>query len=233
MTKRIQVTAVKVKKERKQKDPTPPFLPPQFSSVTLVAPRRSGKTNLICWMLLNGLLDSYERVVLYSPSIYFDQTYKSIMSADNLYFSDEISDEELQQVMKEQSQLAMENKKNTLLIIIDDFSSQLRGKAKFGGFQKTLDTLYSRCRHILTTVICTSQYYSHLSPCVRMNTSHLICFRLSRKEWKRVAEEFRLHLSEKEFISMAEAATKEKYSFFLVDMNTPDDDKVFGKGFRK
>lgn len=232
MTIRVEVTAVQLKKERKRKDPTSSFLPPQFSAVSIVAPRRSGKTNLICWMLLNGLLDAYKNCVLFSPSVLFDRTYSSLEHADNLLVSEEISDEALRDVMRKQTALARKSKKNTLLLIIDDFSSQLRGKQKSGGFQKTLDTLYSRCRHILTTVICTFQYYSHFSPCVRMNTSHLIAFRLSRKEWQHIAEEFRLHLSEKEFIEIAEAATMEKYKFFMIDLTTPDDNKVFGQGFR-
>ena len=235
--KQIKVDAVIPKRsqeERKPRDKTPSFLPPQFSAVSIVSPRRCGKTNLIVWMLFKGgMLKAYKRAAIFTPSALTDPVWSALESNKKVWFSDVVSDSKLKQVMELQQELARQSSKNTLLLVLDDFGSVIRASSKKNGegFQKTLDTLYSRARHIYTTIICTSQFYSHFSPCARLNTTHFIAFRLAKQEWEKVYVDFGLHLTKEEFVKMMQGFTKDKYEFAMIDLNTSDDGKVFHQGF--
>lgn len=229
MTKQqILPTAVPKKEGRRIKDNSPPWSPRKFFALSIIGSRTSGKTNLVAWCLLNGWLENYKNVVIFSPSVTFDKTWTAIEDYDNVLASDECNDQILNEVMQHQKRLFKKSKKNDLLLIIDDFSSVMRTK---GGFVKALDKIYSTCRHFGTSIVVTAQFFCHLSPTCRLNSTNVIVFRLNDKENAKLAEEFRMFLPDKEFIQRAIEATQKRYHFFYIDMQTEEPDKVFTEGF--
>jgi len=228
MTKRILPSAVPKKEGKRIKDRSPPWSPRKFFALSIVGSRTSGKTNLVAWCLLNGWLDNYKNVVIFSPSVTFDKTWTSVEDYDNILASDECSDAILNQVMDHQKRLWRKSHKNDLLIIVDDFSSVMRTK---GGFTKTLDKIFSTARHYGTSICITAQFLNHISPTCRLNSTNVIVFRLNDKEYTKLAEEYRMFLSDKEFIQNAIEATHQRYHFFYIDMQTEDRQKVFTEGF--
>jgi hypothetical protein len=180
---------------------------------------------------LNGWLKNYKNTLIFSPSITFDKTWTAIEDERNVLVSEECNDAILEDVLKKQKALYRKSKKNDLLIILDDFSSILRSKG--GGFSKTLDKLFSTCRHFATSIVVTAQYFSHISPTCRLNSTNLVVFRLNDKEYRKMAEEYRIFLTDKEFIDMAIDSTQEKYHFFYINLQTEDETKVFSEGFQE
>lgn len=228
MTKRILPDAVRKREGRKIKDKSPPWSPRKYHATLVIGSRMSGKSNCLAWCLLNGWSKNYKNVILLSPSVTFDKTWTAIEHLDNVLVSDQCDDAILNDILESQKQLVKKSRKNDLLLIIDDFASILRSK---GGPSKVLDKIFSTGRHYSMSVVLTSQYLNFVSPACRMNATNLIVYRLNDKEYAKLAEEYRMFLTDKEFIKKAIDATKRRFSFFYIDCQTEDIDKVFNEGF--
>ena len=94
---------------------------------------------------------------------------------------------ELPRVMNKQQQAIKEEREigkplSQMCIYIDDMLGSLR-------FDKHLDALFSRGRHIGCSVFLTSQVFRGASSTIRKNIDNLICFRLNQTEYQSVREE--------------------------------------------
>jgi hypothetical protein len=77
-------------------------------------------------------------------------------------------------------------------------------------------------RHILISLIVTSQKYTSISTTIRENATGVICFESSNKQLDLLYEDHG-NMPRKEFDRMFRDATREKHSFFCINYSNPPD----------
>ena len=199
----------------------------------LLAPSNSGKTVLIQNMVIDIYDRCFERVYIFSPSVYVDDAYKSIINYqtdimkveekhDKLYF-DHYEVEDLNNIIQQQHDiiLHMKDKKYkklfSILIIVDDFADD----PSFSRHSKSLWGLFSRGRHNQISVICSTQKYKAMASIIRLNISCMIVFKLkNNSDLESFLEELSGTLGgdKKALLEIYNMATKEPYSFLYVNM---------------
>jgi GTPase SAR1 family protein len=192
-----------------------PLKQPPFSLV-LIAPTKSGKSNIIVNLLKNsyfGYDDVFEEIYYISPTVTIDSTLKSILEDDNIIkISDEddlkFLDDILNDIVKNQKAKEKEDRKH-VLIILDDCLDYLKKS-------KRLDALPSYSRHYKITLIITTQVYNALPTKLRKNIN---CFIISKiynnKDLINIEEELGANFNN--FKENYNKATEKKYDFLFVD----------------
>ena len=190
--------------------PQPPF------SLVLVAPTKSGKSNIIVNLLKNsyfGYDDVFDEIYYISPTVGIDDTLKSINEDDDIIkISEEddlkLLDDILNDIVKNQKEKPKEDRKH-VLIVLDDCLDYLKKS-------KRLDSLPSYSRHYKITIILTTQVYNALPTKLRKNTN---CFIISKiynnKDLINIEEE--LGANYHNFKENYNKATDKKYDFLFVD----------------
>jgi hypothetical protein len=108
--------------------------------------------------------------------------------------------------------------KHTLLVL-DDCSFDGSLKAKMNG---VLTRIACNGRHILISLICTSQKYSSVSTTIRENATGVIMFECSNKQLELFSEDH-CNINKKRFEQMFRDTTREKHTFMVVNYsNSPD-----------
>lgn len=190
--------------------PKPPF------SLVLIAPTKSGKSNIIVNLLKNsyfGYDDVFDEIYYISPTVGIDDTLKSINEDDNIIkISEEddlkFLDDILNDIVKNQKSKAKEERE-PVLIVLDDCLDYLKKS-------KRLDSLPSYSRHYNISIIITTQVYNALPTKLRKNAScYLIARIYNNKDLQNIEEEIGANFSD--FKANYDKATKEKYSFLFVD----------------
>jgi len=190
--------------------PKPPF------TMALVAPTKSGKSNLIVNLLKNsyfGYDDVFDEIYYISPTVGIDETLRSINEDDDIIKIDEEDDlkyldDILNDIVKNQKSKAKEERE-PVLIVLDDCLDYLKKS-------KRLDSLPSYSRHYNISIIITTQVYNALPTKLRKNAScYLIARIYNNKDLQNIEEEIGANFSD--FKANYDKATKEKYSFLFVD----------------
>lgn len=190
--------------------PKPPF------TMALVAPTKSGKSNLIVNLLKNshfGYDDIFDEIYYISPTVGIDETLRSINEDDDIIKIDEeddlkFLDDILNDIVKTQKAKSKEERE-PVLIVLDDCLDYLKKS-------KRLDSLPSYSRHYNISIIITTQVYNALPTKLRKNAScYLIARIYNNKDLQNIEEEIGANFHE--FKSNYDKATKEKYSFLFVD----------------
>ena len=181
VNKVVQVKKYTQKQSRYDHTPRAPF------AQLLLAPRNSGKTNLILNQCLDIYRDCFEKIVVFSHSWNTDSTWlplKKYMQEKEWNLQEcgfsEYSDEALAKVIAEQSAIVRYQKSHGqtqiygILIIFDDM---IDSRAAMRG--KQIEILYARGRHIFCSVISSTQAYKRgASNLVRFNSDHELVWRL-------------------------------------------------------
>jgi hypothetical protein len=190
--------------------PRPPFC------LALVAPTKSGKSNLIVNLLKNsnfGYDDIFKETYYISPTVNLDDTLKSISEDDDIIKIDEEEDlkyldDILNDIVKTQKSKKKEERE-PVLIVLDDCLDYLKKS-------KRLDSLPSYCRHYNISIIITTQVYNALPTKLRKNSSGYLIARIyNNKDLQNIEEEIGANFMD--FKKNYEIATKDKYSFLYVD----------------
>jgi hypothetical protein len=190
--------------------PKPPF------TMALVAPTKSGKSNLIVNLLKNsyfGYDDVFDEIYYISPTVGIDETLRSINEDDDIIKIDEEDDlkyldDILNDIVKNQKSKAKEERE-PVLIVLDDCLDYLKKS-------KRLDSLPSYSRHYNISIIITSQVFNALPIKLRKNAScYLIARIYNNKDLQNIEEEIGANFSD--FKTNYDKATKEKYNFLFVD----------------
>lgn len=230
----VNIEAVQVKDPNgKLKDNSPEWAPRKYHTLSIIGSRTKGKTNLMVWMLLTGgLAKCYEQVVILSPSITFDKTWRALDKYENISTSSDCTGEILEAILTLQKQRWSQRKKSDkrppdTLLVIDDFGPV----ARTGDVKKVLEKLYATARHFGLSLWFSVQAAMMLSPVMRLNSTNVILFRLNLKEYRKLSEEWRCHLSEQDFISRCLDATREKYHFLYINLQTNEQERIFNEGF--
>jgi hypothetical protein len=200
------------KKEDKNKLPDP--IPNFPFCLTLIAPTNSGKTVVIVNLLYRHYKKYFDEIIYISPTVHIDDTLENNVNEDDeitkIYEDDDLRNVDilLDEVIKEQKKTPKEERKK-ILIVLDDMIAYFKKHS-------TLDNLPSLSRHYGICFIVCSQSYMALPPRLRRNASHYIIFRVFNKEelasiYKEIGSNY------EDFGKYYEEATKEKYSFLMLD----------------
>ena len=221
-----------------------PKLP--FRSI-IVASSTGGKTVLIQNWLLNIYRGSIERVYIFSPSIHADPAFcevkkyqREVMKVDDtkedLYFEG-FNPADLQKILDTQKRVVEFQKKNkekklfSICICIDDHSDD----PKFIRYSSMLHGLFTRGRHQAVSCILSLQKYSSTAPIIRLNASSLYIFKLKNMtEVNSFLDENSAVVDKKTLYEMYQQAINDApYSFFYINMNSKDTNKMFYIRFEK
>ena len=125
--------------------------------------------------------------------------------------------------------LAEGRKPKHKLVILDDCSFGGDLKSKIHG---VISKIACNGRHILVSMIITSQKYSDISTTVRENCTGAIIFACSDKQLDLIYSDIST-MPKKAFKTMFRKATHEKHSFFVVNYTNDADDRYCGSNFKR
>lgn len=228
---------------RQSKYPHVPKVP--FRSI-IVASSTGGKTVLIQNLILDVYLDCFSRIFIFSPSVHTDPTFVEVKkyvkdklqvdeNKEDIYF-EHYNPDDLQKVIDTQTKIIKYmkdhnmKKLHSILIVIDDHSDDLN----FVRHSQLLHSLATRGRHQAISLILSTQKYRSLANIIRLNSSSLYVFKLKNQtELDSFVEENSALLDKKTLLEMYKQATREPYSFFYININSKDINKMFFIRFEK
>ena len=239
--KPINIPEYKYKQSKYEMTPKLPF------RSIVVASSTGGKTVLIQNLLLNIYRGSFERVYIFSPSIhsgpalyevkkYQKEVMKVIDTKEDLYFEG-FNPSDLQKILERQKKVIEFQKNNkekdlfSICIVVDDHSDD----PKFIRYSNMLHGLFTRGRHQAVSCILSLQKYSSTAPIIRLNASSLYIFKLKNMtEVNSFLEENSALVDKKTLYDMYQQAVNDApYSFFYINMNSKDINKMFYVRFEK
>jgi len=201
--------------------PEPPFF------LTVVAPRKSGKTNLVIDLLTDKdkLLGKFDAVFIWSRTFYLDPKWKNIDLPPGSIFT-EFIEEELAELMDAIEETYQQIPISILLVFDDMVTEKIMNSHRIG----QIDSVAVRGRHSGTSCIIISQQYLSLSPPVRNNTTNMVIFRVRNgDEMEKIARENREWLEMDEFKKLFFEYTNEPYSFMHINNQRQDPKERFHK----
>lgn len=181
----------------------------------------SGKTNLIVSMLRNNKQTkdkkhklSYKKmfnnVVFVSPSAHTIKNSPLEKIPDNQKF--ESLNEDVFDLVDNLTEDAVEENEHTLLVL-DDVSSQLRGKEN----EKPLNQLIKNRRHRNLSIWIVGHKITDFSPSLRSNASMIFAFKAkTNKEITAIMEEFML-MDKKDAQDLLDAVWRGRHDFLIID----------------
>ena len=138
---------------------------------------------------------------------------------------------ELPRVMHKQQQVIKEEREqgkaplSQLCVYIDDMLGDLR-------WNKHLDALFSRGRHIGCSVFLTSQVFRGASSTIRKNIDNLICFRLNQTEYMAVREEvIGADIDAEAFDELYKRGTAGPHDFLVIKLKERDPANKFFRNY--
>ena len=203
--------------------PEPPFF------LTVVAPRKSGKTNLVIDLLTDKdkLLGKFDAVFIWSRTFYLDPKWKNIDLPPGSIFT-EFIEEELAELMDAIEETYQQIPISILLVFDDMVTEKIMNSHRIG----QIDSVAVRGRHSGTSCIIISQQYLSLSPPVRNNTTNMVIFRVRNgDEMEKIARENREWLEMDEFKKLFFEYTNEPYSFMHINNQRQDPKERFHKNW--
>ena len=213
----------------------------------LLGPSGAGKGILLQNMILDIYRGCFERVYVFSPSIFVDMTWgpvkeylnKTINLSENEppLFYDTNDQENLERIIDTQRKVTehLKSKKDTkklfqILIVIDDWADS----PDFSRKSQLLHALFTRGRHSGISTIVSTQKFTALHPIIRVNATELYVFRLRNyRDLETFIEEVSALIDKKSLMEIYNLATAEPYSFLYVKLTAKKKDDIFMVKFNK
>ena len=208
-----------VKKHNKKPEfDLPDVFPNTAHSWLLIAPTKSGKSNLVLNLVYSEGIN-YKRqfpegnIFYISPTVQLDDTLKAVMKDDDIvkitdFESLENLDTVLSEIIKEQKETPEEEREN-VLIILDDCIEYLKKS-------RVLANLTTKNRHYRISLIITTQSFRAVAPLIRKNITCHICFRMyNTKELQAINEEILSGFEDG--LKHYEKAVEKPYSFLYAN----------------
>jgi GTPase SAR1 family protein len=183
----------------------------------IIGPSASGKTYLLNNLITNIYKNCFERVYIFSQSIYLDRTYDPIKETqkeiknEDLYF-ETFDEAALQNIINNHSRIIAKLKDEkskemyNICIVIDDFIDDRR----ISNNSKALNSLFIRGRHSFISTICLIQKYISVSPMIRLNVSALMIFKLKNmKDLNALLDETSALINKKKLLEIYERAIEQ------------------------
>ena len=207
----------------------------------IIGPSASGKTYLLNNLITNIYKNCFERVYIFSQSIYLDRTYDPIKETqkdiknEDLYF-ETFDEAALQNIINNHSRIIAKLKDEktkemyNICIVIDDFIDDRR----ISNNSKALNSLFIRGRHSFISTICLIQKYISVSPMIRLNVSALMIFKLKNmKDLNALLDETSALINKKKLLEIYERAIEEKYNFLYINLMADNINEMFFINFDK
>jgi hypothetical protein len=214
--KGLPILQVKVPKKTEKLPPEP--LPPHAFLWGIVAPPRSGKSNML--MTLIGASHMYGRdyfheIYVFSPSQRFDSTTRYVLpKLDNVIQIDdpdqiENADILVRSIMKQQADEDPDERKR-ILLIFDDMAGTLERN-------KVLQKLCTKYRHYHISIIISVQQYKSIPVMIRNCMTCFTHFHIpSEKEYVKMNEE--IHDRFPNGPEIAKQASQKRYNFCFINI---------------
>ena len=201
----------------------------------LVGSSSSGKGVVIQNLILDIYRDCFERIYLFSPSIFVDQTNKAItdyldskiqLSEDepSLYY-DTYDPDSLENIINTQKKIITHQKsKNvkklcSIAIVVDDFADD----PTFSRNSKLLHSLFTRGRHSQISTFIATQKFNALATILRVNADTLYVFRLRNySDLNTFLDEVSAIVDRKVLLQMYKKAIDEDFGFLTVKLTSRD-----------
>lgn len=216
------------KKTTKYNKRIPEPLPQLPFAMSVVAPRKSGKTSLVCGLIKDVYRKAAKEVVICSPTALLDPTYQSLSKFENVWVTDQVNNETLQAILDKQSAMYATDKSQTMLLYIDD-SGDFFKRAQA---QKMMNILFTRCRHSGISLIVCVQSPQHLSTIQKSNSTQYLVFRCDTKSMRTLAEQLQTkHKMADDVYQYLMDATEKRFSFAYIDLEQDDTDEIYRHAF--
>lgn len=220
---------LKVKKENDVMHPKDvklnKILPIHSFIMLLIAPPKSGKSNLVGNILCNSNLyglNYWDEILYFSPTAEIDKTTSSFLGKmDNVTIMSDHNDllnmdQLITAIIDEQKATKKEDRERKLLVFDDCI----------GYFDKSpiLGHLATRYRHYDLSIILCSQQYKKIPLIMRNCATALIYFNLGNQvEFNKIFDEFGRSFGEN-YNEITQPYLKQKYSFIFINI---EDQKVY------
>ncbi len=207
-----------VKKIKMKPDTAPYPLPPHAFLWGIVAPPRSGKSNMLMSLIGASHMygrDYFDEIYYFSPSQNFDETTRHVLPKlqNVIQISDpdqiENADILVKQIMTQQAKEEIEERPK-ILIIFDDMAGTLEKN-------KILQKLSTKYRHYGISIICSVQQYKSLPVMIRNCMTCFTHFHIpNEKEYIKMNEE--LHDRFPNGSEIGQLATRKRYNFLFMNI---------------
>ena len=206
------------------------------------------KTVLLVSMILEQYRGCFERVYIMSPSIDMDPQWEPVkeyirkdlgVNTDREQcWWDEWDEGALRQILAQQKKITQQSKQlgmkklYQVLVCLDDMADSPQVHKKTG--DGILDTLFIRGRHYCINTWVSTQKLRLMPSAVRVNTMWYCVFRLRNQlELHALVEELSAMLPKDVLYGMYQEATREKYSFWHINLRAPKEDMFWVRFDRK
>jgi hypothetical protein len=187
-----------------------------------------GKSNLLQHILTSPMLlkDAFSTkdIFLYSACKPDSNLIKNLKLKKSNVFSEwneEDVKKHLDKIEKVVEQKTFEKAPNTLFIFDDVL--QKRKFLRSG----TMSNIASAHRHYKLSFFILAQFFRAIHPAIRSNASVIIYFSNNDMESNKLAEEYTPpHMKKKRFLQLLHHATKDKYSFLMINTRAPYDEQL-------
>ena len=211
------------------------------SSALVIGPSGSGKTILLQSLITDIYSFSFERIYVFSPSIFVDYSWMPVKdytskelklseSDDEKFYFDTYNEEALQRIIDTQHKIIKYMKEHNhkkmfnIAIILDDLADDTHALRS----SKILHQLYIRGRHDYITTITAVQRYYCLAPIIRLNVRMIFIYKLrNQKDLDQITEELSALVDKKTFLSIYEKAIEQPYSFLYINLMSQDKNNMF------
>jgi energy-coupling factor transporter ATP-binding protein EcfA2 len=197
-------------------------IPDVLSSLCIIGSSGSGKTTVLTHLVNTFYKDFYDEIYLISPTSQSDDVQKAMnLKKENVFNDVEKGLDFIQKIMDANRKL-IENPKitnakaPTFLCIYDDIIAY-----KEVLNSKTFKLQFIGPRHYNSGTIVLSQTFKQIPKYARLQAS-IILFQSNLENNMEMADIYTPpHMSKKDFLSIIQDATKEKYNFLFINNKAP------------
>lgn len=222
----LPILQVKTPKKKNIKLPPEP-LPPHAFLMGIVAPPRSGKSNLLMTVIGASHMygrDYFQEIYVFSPSQRFDETTRHLLpKLDNVIQIDDMDQLEradvlVRSIMQQQAKEDLEERPN-ILMIFDDMAGMLEKN-------KALQKLCTKYRHFGISIIISLQQFKSIPVMIRNSLTCFIMFNIpSSKEFEKISDEILDRFPDGQ--ELARHATQKRYNFCFINIEKATMHKCF------
>ncbi|KAI8919882.1 hypothetical protein DFJ77DRAFT_437576 [Powellomyces hirtus] len=156
-----------------------------------------------------------------SDTVLYDKSIQQLANKTkhrNIYFTDEVNNTTIREILNEQKELAEVGR--TCLLYIDDAGNDAQGK----NLNKELSNLYCKGRHTLcSSIVVVQSVRSQLSSKQKNNTTEWIIFKNNAEDMEILARLLTsAYKNRKEVLTYLIECTREPYSFCYVNLAADD-----------
>lgn len=190
--------------------PTHPILPnvQQGANMLICSSVRSGKSNLLCNLMLNSnfMKDCFQDVYIFSSTIHQDQTTRKLREAFPATCYDSFDEQKLLRIIDHQKSYEDEDRP-CIAIILDDLQN-IKAKSPFY-------TIATNFRHYGIGFLCyTVQNFKMIPPIVRSNVTNLLIGTNNQHQLRQIGQEYGDSFGgEDNFIRYHRMAVPERFNF--------------------